>query len=43
MAINAQHADSITFRIFNEEYEISIREWSLRMGLFTHAEDDEGI
>ena len=26
-------ADSITFRLFNEEHEMSIREWSLRMGL----------
>ena len=35
-------ADSITFRLFNEEYEMSIREWSLRMGLFTQAEVEEG-
>lgn len=34
--------DSITFRLFNQEYEMGIREWSLRMGLFTHAEDKEG-
>ena len=36
-------ADSITFQLFNEEHEMSIREGSLRMGLFTKAEDDEGI
>ena len=36
-------ADSISFRLFNIEHEMSIREWSLRMGLFTNAEDDEGI
>ena len=39
------NADSITFtfRLFNEEYEMSIREWSLRMGLFSRADDEEGI
>ena len=35
--------DSISFRLFNIEHTMSIREWSLRIGLFTNAEDDEGI
>ena len=36
-------ADSISFRLFNMEYLMSIREWPLRMGLFTNEEDEEGI
>ena len=35
-------ADSITFWLFNEEMVMSIREWSLRMGLLTLVEDEEG-
>ena len=42
-ATTNQDADAISFRLFNIEHEMSIREWSLRMGLFTTAEDDEGI
>lgn len=35
--------DSISFRLFNEECQMSIREWSLRMGLFSRIKDDDGI
>ena len=35
-------ADSISFRLFNEEMKMSIREWSLRMGLLTPEEEEEG-
>ena len=36
-------ADSISFRLFTIEHLMSIREWSLRMGLFTNEEEEEGI
>ncbi|XP_042049934.1 uncharacterized protein LOC121795463 [Salvia splendens] len=36
-------ADSINFRLFNEEHVMSIREWTLRMGLLMRTEDDEGL
>ena len=35
-------ADTISSRIFNEEMEMSIREWSLRLGLLTPEEEEEG-
>ncbi|XP_047978506.1 myb-like protein X [Salvia hispanica] len=35
-------ADTISFRLFNEEMEMSIREWSLRLGLLTPEEEEEG-
>ena len=35
--------NSISFRLFTIEHTMSVREWSLRMGLFTNAEDGEGI
>ena len=35
-------ADTISFRMFNEEMEMSITEWSLRMGLLTPEEEEEG-
>ncbi|XP_041995791.1 uncharacterized protein LOC121745914 [Salvia splendens] len=37
------NADSIKFRLFYEEHVMSIREWTLRMGLLTRTEDDEGL
>ena len=35
--------NSISFRLFTIEHTMSVREWSLRMGLFRNAEDGEGI
>lgn len=35
-------AESISFRLFNQDMTMSIREWLLRMRLFTLEEDDAG-